>query len=63
MHYFKLSRKKLTTLKEALDVLKIKPVPLFVILPDTDSYLLTGWKQAVKLLPLICVLANHVHIS
>ena len=65
MHHFGLSREKagLTTLKQALDVLKMNPVPLLSLCLTRMSYLLTGWKQAVNLLLLICVLANHVHIS
>ena len=63
MHHFGLSREKLTTLKEALHVLKMKPAPLLSLCLTRMSYLLTGWEQAVNLLLLICVLANHVHIS
>ena len=63
MHHFKLSRKKLNSLNEALDVLKMKPVPLLSLCLTRMSYLLTGWEQAVNLLLLIHVLANHVHIS
>ena len=63
MHQFKLSRKKLNTLNKALDVLKMKPVPLLLFCLTRMSYHLTGWKQAVNLSLLIRVLANHVHIS
>ena len=63
MHHFKLSTKKLNTLNEALDVLKMKPVALLSLCLTRMSYLLAGWKQAVNLLLLIRVLANHVHIS
>ena len=48
MHHFKLSTKKLNTLNEALDVLKMKPVALLSLCLTRMSYLLAGWKQAVK---------------